>query len=100
MGGAGKRRCTKLQNSGSRAEPADTDQEGTIQEMTLLCWMHLRDWEGPGEETSTWEEHTRPVEIISSLTNNAELGEVGAARRVFCFDQLDLAWTKSEWGLE
>ena len=71
----------------SRAEPADTDQEGTIQEMTLLCWMHLRDWEGPGEETSTWEEHTRPVEIISSLTNNAELGEVGGARRVFCFDQ-------------
>lgn len=62
------------------------DQEGTV-EMTLLFWMHLRDWEGPGEEISTWEEHTRPVEIISSLTNNTELGDVGGARRVFCFDQ-------------
>ena len=69
VGGVGKGRGAKLQNSGSRAEPADMDHEGSI-EMTLLCWMHLRDWEGPGEAISTWKEHIRPVEIISSFTNN------------------------------
>lgn len=51
---------------------------------------------GGARREPTWEEHTRPVEIISSLTNNAELGEVGGARRVFCFDQPRFGLDKGE----